>query len=165
MPLFSKKQYAAGLYTKVCYSSVHNTMLHVSTQGYGTGLTKKYATDLYTTVCYCSVQSSMQQVCIQQYAAGLYTTVCYTSVHKIMLQAWHKRMLQICTQQYATVQNNAVRCVCMRQLYLFHNNLDHYIITFPSTFFSYCTFDQLKDFLNLKGKVLQSLYLVHCEAP
>jgi hypothetical protein len=42
-------------------------------------------------------------------------------------------MLQICTQQYATVQNkDAVRCVCMSQVHLFHNNLDslHYYIPF-----------------------------------
>jgi hypothetical protein len=86
MLLFSIRQYAAGLYTEVGYSSVHNTMLHVSTKYYATGLTKKYATDLSTIEYYCSVQSSTQQVCIQQYAAGLYTTVCYTSVHKSMLE-------------------------------------------------------------------------------
>lgn len=58
MLLFSTKQNAAGLHTTVRCRTVHNSMLHVSTQVYVTSMTQTYATDMYATVCYCSVRCS-----------------------------------------------------------------------------------------------------------
>jgi len=132
MLLFSTKHYAAGLHKTVRCRTVHNTMLHACKQQYATRQYTKACYMSYKRVCYISVHNSMLLFSTKHYAAGLHTTVRCRTVHNTMLHVstqeyatgLTKSMLQICIQQYATVQYDAVRCVCMIQLHLFRNDLD-----------------------------------------